>query len=46
MDITACPECFMAAEVVDKYELESSDGLVTHIRTACINRHFITQIAK
>ena len=41
MDYTTCPEhgCALPAEVVDRHVLESTDGPVEHIRSACVVGH-------
>ena len=40
-DWVACPEpaCDAAAEVVDRYPLNSTDGPVSMVRTRCLGRH-------
>lgn len=39
MDLTACPECGLPAEVKDRRALPSTDGPVEHARVLCIARH-------
>ena len=39
MDMTSCPECGEAAEVVDRHVLESTDGPIEHVRVCCVQRH-------
>lgn len=41
-DFTCCPECQAPAEVVDRYEQESTSGPVALVATACVRRHHIT----
>ena len=38
-DLTTCPDCGTVAEVLDRFVLESTDGPVEHVRTACLGRH-------
>jgi hypothetical protein len=39
MDMTSCPECREAAEIVDRHVLESTDGPIEHARLRCVQRH-------
>lgn len=39
LQLTACPECGAAAEVVDRHVLESTTGPVEHIRIRCVATH-------
>lgn len=34
-EVVACPECHRMAEVVDRFDLESTDGPVPHVRLRC-----------
>lgn len=40
-DVTACPDpgCGAPAEVVDRFHVESTEGLVEHVATMCARRH-------
>ena len=40
MDITTCPECGAAAEVIDRMALESTDGPMEHLKIQCVRRHW------
>lgn len=40
MDITACPECGVPAEVTDRFVLESTGGAVEHARVRCAGKHW------
>jgi hypothetical protein len=44
MDIVACPDpaCAAPAEVLDRWELWSTDGHLLHLKTLCIHRHVFT----
>jgi hypothetical protein len=40
MDLTTCPECGNAAEILWRDVLESSDGPVEHAKVVCVDRHW------
>jgi hypothetical protein len=41
-DLIACPSCHRMAEVVDRFDLESTDGPVPHVRLRCVpGRHHL-----
>ena len=35
-----CPECGVPAEVMDRFEMDSTAGPVEHVRIRCVNRHY------
>jgi hypothetical protein len=39
MNLTRCPECSAAAEIVDRHVLESTDGPIEHVRVRCVQQH-------
>ena len=39
IDLTACPECGEAAEVLDRAVLASTDGPIEHARILCVRNH-------
>jgi hypothetical protein len=39
MDMTSCPECGEAAEIVNRHVLESTDGPIEHAKVACVHQH-------
>ncbi len=39
MDLTPCPECGHAAEIVRRDVFESTDGPVEHAQVVCVQRH-------
>lgn len=45
-DLTVCPDtqCGEVAEVVDVYDLDSTDGKTRHVVTLCLWRHRYHQI--
>jgi hypothetical protein len=40
LEIVACPECGLPAEVVDRVVVASTAGPVNLIRTMCVRRHW------
>lgn len=42
LDLVACPECHLPAEVVDRDVWESTEGPVEHARVRCVARHVLT----
>ncbi len=44
MDIVPCPDpsCAAPAEVLDRWELWSTDGPVPHLKTLCVQMHVFT----
>lgn len=36
MDLVDCPECGLPAEVVERFDLASTDGPVPHLRIKCV----------
>ena len=41
-DLVPCPKCYRMAEVVDRFDLESTDGPVPHVRLRCVpGRHHL-----
>ena len=46
LDLTTCPECGNAAEIVARDVLESTDGPVEHLKVVCVARHwFVMPVA-
>lgn len=45
MEYTFCPDesCGLPAEVVDEFDLPSTEGLVHHVVTRCVGLHRYTQ---
>ena len=42
LEIIGCPECGAPAEIVDRFELASTDGPVEHVKVLCLHRHWFT----
>lgn len=38
-DIVSCPTCDLPASVADSFPLDSTDGLIEHLRISCIGGH-------
>jgi hypothetical protein len=46
MDLTSCPECGNAAEMVARDVLESTDGPIEHAKVVCVAGHwFVLPVA-
>ncbi len=46
MELTRCPECGLAAEVVSRDVWDSTDGPVEHVHVRCVARHrFVMPVA-
>ena len=41
-----CPECGAPARVTERSRLGSTDGPVEHLRTGCVNNHWLTPLAE
>ncbi|GAA4359106.1 hypothetical protein [Angustibacter luteus] len=39
LELTQCPECDALAEVLARFTLASTEGLVEHVRVTCLNKH-------
>ncbi len=40
MDLTNCPECGSAAEILWRDVFESTDGPIEHAKVVCVDRHW------
>jgi hypothetical protein len=45
-DIIPCPECGSPAQVTDRFRFGSTDGPVEHLKTGCVNGHWLTPLAE
>jgi hypothetical protein len=47
-DIIACPDpaCGAPARIVDRWTFGSTSGLVEHVKTGCVNNHWLTPLAE
>jgi hypothetical protein len=41
-DIIPCPECGAPAQISDRFWLDSTDGPLEHLKTGCVNNHWLT----
>lgn len=41
-DTIACPECEGITAILERFSLDSTDGPVEHVRTHCVNGHYLT----
>jgi len=39
MELTWCPQCDLAAEIVDRDDWPSTDGPVEHVHVRCVDGH-------
>jgi hypothetical protein len=48
LELIPCPEptCEAPAEVTSRWMLASTDGLVEHVRTCCVNGHVLTPLVE
>lgn len=48
LELLACPQpdCHALAEVASRWVLASTDGLVEHVQTRCLNGHVLTPLAE
>lgn len=42
LELTTCPECGRPAEIVDRFMMLSTDGLVEHVKTRCVTGPWFT----
>jgi hypothetical protein len=42
----ACPQCAAAAHITERFWLASTDGPVEHLKTGCVNHHWLTPRAE
>ena len=41
-DIIPCLECGAPAQVTERFWLDSTDGPLEHLKTGCVNNHWLT----
>ena len=41
-----CPECGAPARITERFWLGSTDGPVEHLKTGCVNNHWLTPRAE
>jgi hypothetical protein len=45
-DTIPCPQCGAPARVTERFRLDSTDGPVDHLKTGCVNNHWLTPLAE
>lgn len=45
-DTIPCPECGAPATITERFRLDSTDGPVEHLKTGCVNNHWLTPLAE
>ncbi|MGQ0776509.1 MAG: hypothetical protein ACT4NY_19135 [Pseudonocardiales bacterium] len=46
LELTRCPACGAAAEVVDRFVLDSTDGPLEHVTLHCARRHWFSMLTE
>jgi hypothetical protein len=41
-----CPECGAPAQITERFWLDSTDGPLEHLKTGCVNNHWLTPRAE
>jgi hypothetical protein len=41
-----CPQCGAPARVTERFRLDSTGGPVEHLKTGCVNNHWLTPRAE
>jgi hypothetical protein len=41
-----CPQCGAPARITERFRLGSTAGPVEHLKTGCVNSHWLTPLAK
>ena len=42
----ACPHCGAPAQITERFWLDSTAGPVEHLKTGCVNNHWLTPLAE
>jgi hypothetical protein len=42
----ACPQCGAPAQVTERFWLASTAGPIEHLKTGCVNNHWLTPLAE
>jgi hypothetical protein len=42
LEIIACPQCGVPAEIAERFWLDSTDGTIQHLQTICVSKHWLT----
>jgi hypothetical protein len=41
-----CPQCGAPARITERFRLSSTAGPVEHVKTGCVNNHWLTPLAE
>jgi hypothetical protein len=41
-----CPQCGAPAQITERFRLPSTAGPVEHVKTGCVNNHWLTPLAE
>jgi hypothetical protein len=41
-----CPQCGAPAQITERFRLGSTAGPVEHLKTGCVNNHWLTPLAE
>jgi hypothetical protein len=41
-----CPQCGAPAQITERFRLDSTAGPVEHLKTGCVNNHWLTPPAE
>ena len=41
-----CPQCGAPAQITERFHLDSTAGPVEHLRTGCVDNHWLTPLAE
>jgi hypothetical protein len=44
--IIPCPQCGAPARITDRFRFGSTNGPVEHVKTGCVNNHWLTPLAE
>jgi hypothetical protein len=45
-DTIPCPQCGAPARITERFRLGSADGAVEHLKTGCVDNHWLTPLAE
>jgi hypothetical protein len=45
-DTIPCPQCGAPARITERFRLGSTDGPLEHLKTGCVNNHWLTPLAE
>jgi hypothetical protein len=45
-DTIPCPQCGAPARITERFWPSSTDGPIKHLKTGCVNNHWLTPLAE